>query len=257
MPIRSLILVVALLAACGAVSINAQATGSLEISGRVRVNKKLEKLTRKRFYLFRGGLEANKALIDRIKASKPVSRDCYYCQIKASPEYIAWLKAEDCESPYCRKISDDDVKNVPEFQAAYQKGIKQYKNKPNVARDWLTTSLPTGLRDGYYLQQHSLVESVLGGIKPLQSSMTDSVSVKAIFIDIPLSKAEGEMFTISNVVPLTIGDKSYTWACEIEIGSDKKVTLPLAVPENEKPVKRCEVIVRDLPACGAEGCATK
>jgi len=236
----------------------AQERGSLEISGRVSVGGKQEKLKRKRFYLFRGGLEANKEMIERIKSTAVTSRDCFYCKAKASAEYTAWLKSGDCESPYCREIEGQDIAKVPEFQAAYQKSLKQFRNKPAVAQKWLTTNLTPALRDGFYLDRKKLTTSLLGTTKPIQSSMTDSVSVVAIFIDIPLNLAAGkktETFTVSNLVPIEVGDKSYAWACEVEIGAGKKAKLPpLPIADTSKLVKKCEVVVRDLPKCTIGSC---
>ncbi len=74
--------------------------GSLEVSGRVKIGGKQEKLTRKRFYLLPGGLTENSGLIERIRSAEITSRDCYYSQAKASLEFICWLQAEDCESPF-------------------------------------------------------------------------------------------------------------------------------------------------------------
>jgi hypothetical protein len=263
MRIFSGILMVALLAPVSAVPVTAQAIGSLELQGRPKIGGKQERLKRKRFFLFSGGLVANKALIDRLKAANTTSRDCFYCQMKASPEYMAWLKAEDCESPYCRAITPDDVKKVPEFQAAYTKGMgaTQFKGKSDIALKWLTTNLTPNLRDGFYRQRKSLIETLLAGLKPVQSAMTDSgKSSNAIFVDIPLKPvADGgkatETFLYSNLVPIEIGDKSYVWACEIEIGSAKRAVSLLKVPENNKPVSKCEVIVKDLPVCNVGTCA--
>lgn len=261
MPVFRWILALVLLIPAGTVVLTAQSGGSLEVSGRVKIGSKQEKITRKRFYLFRGGLEANKAVVDRIKASNTTSRDCFYCQQKASAAFIEWLKAGDCESPYCRDITKEDAQKVPEFLAAYQKSLTQYRNKPDVAQKWLTTNLAPDLRDGYYRQRKSATDTILGGVKPIQSSMTDSVTVKAIFIDIPLKTAETgkatETFLVSNVVPIEIGGKSYLWACEVEIGAAKKITLPLQVPEAGKTIRKCEVIVKNLPVCAAGVCNAK
>ena len=234
--------------------------GSLEINGRVKVEGKQERLKRKRFYLFRGGLTANKTLVDRIRTSEFISRDCFYCGIKASPEFRAWLKAEDCESPFCRQITAGDAAQVPEFKAALDKGARAYARRPAIALEWITTNLPPALRDGFYLQRKKTIETILGGVKPLQTGMTDSVSVKAIFIDIPVTPPTGkstETFLISNLAPVEIGSKSYVWACEVEIGADKKAVRSLPVPEPGKRADKCEVLVRDLPACDAQGCAAR
>lgn len=251
------ICVIALAAAILAPAVAAQNLGALEVAGRIRVAGKTEKVTRKRFYLFRGGLEENKALVDRLRSAVYTSKDCYYCRVKASPEFVAWLKAQDCESPYCRSISEEDTKKVPEFGAAFQKGLKQFRNKPDIARTWLTTNLAPDIRDGFYKLQRSTIDKLLGGLKPIQSTMTDSVSVRGIFIDIPLATGKSEKFLISNIIPAEIGGKGIVWACEAEIGDGKKVLLPLQVPEPNKTAKNCEVFVRDLPTCTATSCDPK
>lgn len=232
--------------------------GSLEVTGRVRINKKVEKLQRKRFYLLPGGLAENKKLIDKMRAAEIVSRDCYYSGLQASPQFICWLKAENCESPYCREITETDIAGVPEFQRAFQKGLRQFgRSRPEIARNWLTTNLPPPLLSGYRERNESLLETLLNDVRPIQSTMTDSVSVKATFIDIPLDPANGgksTKFLVSNLLPLEIGDKSYLWACEIEITADRPAKLNLKVPENDKPVSDCEVFVKDLPVCRTEEC---
>lgn len=255
-----LIVLVPLFAVSSALA-QAVPSGSLEVTGRIKIGKETEKVTRKRFYLFRGGLADNKPLIDRLKAAKVDSRDCFYCNIKASREYIEWLKSGNCESPFCRSITAADIAKVPEFQAAYQKGVKQFRNKTDVAANWVTTNLAPELRDGFYKDRKSVLTSVLGEIKPIQSSMTDSVTVKAIFIDIAVNPKPGkntETFLVSNLLPIEIGAKSYVWACEVEIGTNKIAKLtPAEAPEASKLVKKCEVIVRELPVCDSGSCGPK
>ena len=230
--------------------------GSLEVAARVKIGTKAEKLERKRFYLFRGGLEANKALVERLRAEAPVSRDCFYCRQKASPEFMAWLKANNCESPYCREITAEDVEKVAEFRTAYRKGLKQFPRKSGLARKWITTNLPAPLRNGFYREQKKTLARLLGGVRPVQSVMTDTGNVKAVFIDIPVDPGtkKTETFLVSNVLPIEVGDKSYVWVCEVEIGdAGKLVTLGLKVP----PPKTCEVFIRPLPACSAGSCESK
>jgi len=243
----------------GIISVDAQ-TGVLEVNGRIKVDGKQERLKRKRFYLFRGGLAENKALIDRIRTAEFVSRDCFYCRANASPEYRAWLKAEDCESPFCREITAADAAKVPEFKAALAKGQRQFAKKPALANQWLTTNLSPELRDGFYLQRKKAIDGLLAGTKPLQTGMTDSVSIKAIFIDIPIAPPPGkstQTFLVSNLAPFEIGSKSYVWACEVEIAPDKKAVRSFTVPEAGKRVEKCEVFVRDIPPCDGQGCTLK
>ena len=145
---------------------------------------------------------------------------------------------------------------MPEFQAAYQKGLRQFR-RPELARHWLTTNLSPDLLTGFYRQQKSLLAGLLGELEPLQSSMTDTTSIKALFIDISLNLSpakKSETFLVSNLLPVEIGDKSYTWACQVDIGTAKRAVLQLAVPENNNPVKNCEVIVKELKTCSVEGC---
>ncbi len=252
------IIFIALLA-FGFCFVNAQKPpGSLEVSGRVKIEGKLEKLQRKRFFLLRGGLVENKNLIEKLKTAEIVSRDCFYSQLDASDEFICWLKKENCESPYCREIEKSDIESVPEFRTAFQKGLRQFgRSRAAIAEKWLTINLAPPFREGFYLKQKFLLENLLSGVKPLQSAITDSVSVKAIFIDIPLNlsgEKKAETLLVSNILPLEIGDKSYIWACEIEIGADKLEKLVLKVPESGKTVRGCEVIVKDLPVCKTKGC---
>jgi hypothetical protein len=230
-------------------------SGSLEVSGRVKIGGKQEKLTRKRFYLFRGGLQENSALLERIRSAEIMSRDCYYNQAKASPEFICWLQAEDCESPFCRTASAEEIQIVPEFKVAYQKGVTQFRGKTTVAKDWLVTNLAPNLVSGFYMQKRSLVEKILAGLKPLQSAMTDTVSVKSIFIDIPVGSSR--KFTVSNILPIEIGSKSYVWSCEVNIDPGKTAKLNLQVPEAGKTVKNCEVVVKDLKVCTTGKCEQK
>ncbi|MEP6787059.1 MAG: hypothetical protein ABJB40_01410 [Acidobacteriota bacterium] len=272
MRILSGILALVFLVAAGTMCVAAQGAGALDVQVKtVKVGGKPIKISRKRFYLLRGGLEANKDLVSRLKVANFTSRDCYYCQLHTSKEYIAWLKEKDCESPYCRQITTEDIAKVPEFQAAYQKGTgggagKGPKLSPKTAEKWVTTNLSPELRDGFYRQRKSLTDTLLGGVKPLQSSMTDTAAVKAQFIDILLTGLRAadpkkpddktETFLVTNLFPLEVGDKSYVWACEIEVGTTKTAKLTLAdPPETSKRVKNCEVIVRQLPTCNQGTCS--
>lgn len=234
---------------------SAPATGALEVSGRVKIDGKPEKLTRKRFYVFNGGLKDNAPLIERIKAAEVVSRDCYYTQAKASQPFICWLRAADCESPYCRTATESEIQSVPEFKAAYTKGMTLFRGKAPIASNWLLTNMPPNLVNGFYLQKRTLTEKLLADAKPLQSSLTDTVTVKSIFIDIPLSGAR--KFTVSNILPTEIGRKSYVWTCEVSVEPGKTAKLNLQVPEPGKLVKNCEVVIKNLAECGTGACEQK
>lgn len=231
--------------------------GSVKIIGKTKITGETVTLDRKRFYLMRGGLKDYENLIKRLKSTEIISRDCFYSNLKASQEFMCWLKQNDCESPYCREITMEDVKEVPEFLAAYQKNLRPYGGQSEIARLWLTTTLPFDLREGFYRQQKSVIKSLLPDARPIQTIMTDKIGV-AYFIDIPLNldnaggtKKKTETFLISNLLPLEIGETSYVWACEVEIGKEKQATLNFSVETN-----RCVIVSRDLPVCKTQSCET-
>ncbi len=261
----------------GWMGVNAQTVGSLDIQvknisvSRLVKNEETGKdepkdipiLKRKRFYIFSGGLAANEGLVNKLKAAKVTSRECFYCNLHASKEYIEWLRSNNCESPYCRRITTDDIAKVPEFQAAFQKGVntptRNVKLPPRIAEQWVTTNLAPELRDGFYRQQKNLIGSLLAGVKPLQSTMTDSGGFTATFVGIPLSSSDPkvtQLFTISNLVPFEFEGKSYVWICEVSVGSAKTAKLPFQKrPDVSKKIGSCEVIVRQLPACSGGVCS--
>ena len=89
-----------------------------------------KELPRKRFFLIKGTLDDNKALIDKIKQTDSVSRECYYRTKGASEALIKWLVDNDCDSIYCREIEEKYLSGsdaVPEFQAAYNQGYANSK----------------------------------------------------------------------------------------------------------------------------------
>lgn len=231
--------------------------GSVKIIGQTKITGKKETLKRKRFYLMRGGLKDYENLIKRLKSTEMISRDCFYNNLKASPEFMCWLKKYNCESPYCREITAEDANEVPEFMKAYQKSLRQYGGQSEIALKWLTTNLPFELRDGFYHRQRSIINSLVLDARPLQSTMTDSLQGTAFFIDIPLNlesaggaKKKTETFLISNLLPVEIGETSYVWACEVEIGTQKPATLNFSQESN-----RCVIVSRELPVCRTQSCA--
>jgi len=229
--------------------------GSVKIIGQTKITGEKVVLDRKRFYLMRGGLKDHDSLIKLLKSTEIISRDCFYADLKVSSEFVCWLKTNDCESPYCREITMDDVNEVPEFLTAYKKSLRQYGGQSEIARLWLTTNLPFDLREGFYRQQKSMLNSLILEARPIQTIMTDSNFGTAYFIDIPLNlenpdgtKKKTETFLISNLLPLEIGETSHVWACEVEIGKEKQATLNLL------QATRCVMVSRDLPICKPQGC---
>src|SRR5207244_1322316 len=90
----------------------ADARGVIRLRVRVKIGEATKGLPRKRFFLIKGSLEANKSLIQSLEQQPVISRDCYYRSIGASPQLIAWLKPtvwESCESVYCREVEEKDA----------------------------------------------------------------------------------------------------------------------------------------------------
>lgn len=212
------------------------------------------KLARKRFYLFNGGLKENAALLDRIKTTAFISRDCYYTQAKASPAFMCWLQAENCDGPFCRPVLQGEIAGVPEFDAAYKKGLTLYKSKPALALSWLINNLDAPLVAGYYDQQRAYVERVLGGLKPLQTTQATITAAEAYFVDVPVSD-KGQKYLVSTLIPVELGDKSFVWTCEVtDLGPNKflsKVPLPL------KTNAKCQVTEVKQQICKTGACPAK
>jgi hypothetical protein len=241
------------------------ARASLTVKTQLTIGGTKYKVLRKRLYLFNGikdtdrdPLRVNDELNKRIRTATIQSRDCFYCSQGATAAYIAWLQLKDCETPYCREITADDVQKVPEFADAYKQALIRYKNKPDLARRWLTPFLPAGRRDGYYLLRKQAEAKTLGGVVPLATVMTDPSQGQANFIDILLSKPEKlkpdskdatQPFVLSNVVPIELGGKFYTWICTVNLkAGSNAITLPVATNAS------CEVTVSEVPKCATGGC---
>jgi hypothetical protein len=232
-------------------------TGSVEVTARVRIDGKQAKFARKSFYLLRGGLQDNKPILDRIKTTEITSRDCYYARLKASPAFICWLDAENCDSPYCRKIETDEIEAVPEFKAAYQKGLLLFGQKTDIAQQWLASNLAPALTGGFHREQQGVFERLLGGAILVKSAMTDAVTFKSTFVDIPVTVSEEkpvQMFTVSNITPFEFSGKSYVWSCQVEVSPEKLAVVRLIVPEGDKPVRNCEIVVKALKVCRTGTC---
>jgi hypothetical protein len=132
--------------------------------------------------------------------------------------------------------------------------LQPFKSKPDLARKWLVTNLEPGFRSGFYDARKTFVKDFQEGI--VQTAMTDNgQTALAYFSNISMSSAV-EKFVYTNLVPIEIGEKSYVWVCEVDVGKDKKTPI-LDAPETSKVVKKCEIIVRDLPVCGAGTCDQK
>lgn len=231
-----------------------QATrGVIRLKVKFKSGDVTKELPRKRFFLIKGTLEENKSLIERIKQTDPMSRECYYLSKGASQALIKWLDDNDCDSVYCREIEEKYLSGseaVPEFQAAYNQGLRDFKT-PQLARRWLTVNLPADIRDGFYNEKQRVITNLI-----TQAEAATRTRVMSVMTDRKgtayLTDIEPGTYTISNLVGSETEKTSILWACEKEV---KAVDLAIAMRRpftlsNEKdPKVKCEIVERPLPVC--------
>src|SRR4026208_1217645 len=69
--------------------------GVVRLKVRNKSEQGMKDLPRKRFFLIKGPLDENKSLIEKIKQTEVISRDCYYRTKGASSGLVKWLKDND------------------------------------------------------------------------------------------------------------------------------------------------------------------
>jgi hypothetical protein len=227
--------------------------GVIRLKVKFKSGDVTKELPRKRFFLIKGSLGDNKTLIEKIKQTDVMSRECYYRGKGASEALINWLKENDCDSVYCREIESKYLSGrdaVPEFQAAYNQGLREFKT-PEVGRRWLAVNLPAEISQGFYKQRQEIIAALIK-----QSEDTTKSKVMSVMTDRKgtayLTDIEPGTYTITNLVGSETGKTSILWACEKEV---KSVDLALAMRrpftlsnENDPKVK-CEIVERPLPVC--------
>src|SRR5260221_12876286 len=83
---------------------DARSLGVIRLKVKYKSGDVTKELPRKRFFLIKGSLADNKTLIEKIKQTGVMSRECYYRGRGASEALIKWLKENECDSVYCREV---------------------------------------------------------------------------------------------------------------------------------------------------------
>jgi hypothetical protein len=230
--------------------------GVLRLKVRYKSEGATKDLPRKRFFIFKGSLDANGGLRERIRQSALTSRECYYRSHGASTALIKWLEENDCESVYCREIELkylSGIDAVPEFQAAYEQAKRELKSD-EIARRWLTNYLPPEIRSGFYDEKKKAIQALQSVIEsdlktPVISVMTDRKGT-AYFTNI-----EPGIYTISNLAPSETEKSNILWICEREIKAVDLGTAmkrPFTLSNQDDPKVKCEIIERPLPSCAGK-----
>lgn len=230
-----------------------EARGVVRLRARVKSGETTKGLSRKRFFLIRGTVEQNKALIQATEQASVVTRDCYYRSLGASEALIKWLQESDCESVYCREIEPEDLEGsnaVPEFQRALAAGEKEFATR-DLARKWLTVNLAENIRDGFYKARQRELQKLIkqaeesSGARVL-SVMTDTKGT-AYFTDLPIGS-----YVISNLLPTENATSNILWNCEIQVKpGDLASEKPFLISNVAERNVKCVGNVKPLPACDA------
>jgi hypothetical protein len=233
--------------------------GVIRLKVRYKSEQGMKDLPRKRFFLVKGSLDQNKSLIERIKQTEVMSRDCYYRAKGASAGFVKWLKDNDCESPYCREVEDKYLSGsdaVPEFSAAFDQAAHELKDRGVVqdrelARRWLINYLRPELRFGFYDQKQKAILSLIAEAEaatktPAMSIMTDRKGTAY------LTNIEPGTYTISNLIGSETEKTNILWICEREVkATDLGIAMkrPFMLSNEKDPKVKCEIVERPLPVC--------
>ena len=232
----------------------AGARGVIRLRVRLKIGEATRGLSRKRFFLIKGTLADNKALIESIEQRPVVSRDCYYRGIGASDALIHWLKENDCESVYCREVEEKDLEGataVPEFQHSVAAGEKEFQSR-DLARKWLTVNLSEEIRNGFYKRQQAGLQALLKQAEevsraPVMSVMTDRNGT-GYFTDL-----EPGTYVISNIMPTEAGETTELWNCEVNVkAGDLATEKPFLISNRKDKNVKCVAVEKPLPTCASQ-----
>ncbi|HEY6120006.1 MAG TPA: hypothetical protein VIV66_08615 [Pyrinomonadaceae bacterium] len=225
--------------------------GVIRLRARIKIGDSTRGLSRKRFFLIKGSPDENKSLIQAIEKQPILSRDCYYRRIGASDALIKWLKESDCESVYCREVTEEDIAGpsaVPEFQTALAAGEKELGNR-DLARKWLTVNLAENIREGFYKNRQEQLRALVK-----QAETTSAVVVSSVMGDrngtAYFTDLEPGAYVLSSILPVEVGDRAVIWNCGVvvkpgDLASEKPYLVSNRPDKNVKCVGVEKTLVCD------------
>jgi hypothetical protein len=177
----------------------------------------------------------------------PSLRD-YYNGVGASPQLVAWLEQNNCETIYCRELTAEEVKCdsadskkcVPEFTTAYRNALAKLNGNQELARKWITNFEPLSspkVRTGYYQAKTDWLKASVSAIEQkltndfrIRSTITDKDGT-GFFYDV----CPGTYY-VSSIAPIEIGGAAVFWETSKPIKVEgppdvnKAVLVTLAFP---------------------------
>ena len=177
------------------------------------------KLARKRFYI--SSCPFN--LVNSVSVTTAPTLRSFYNGIGASPQLIAWLEENHCETIYCRELTineakcdgSDPAKCVPEFGAAYRNALSGLKGEESLALKMITNYAPLSdskLRIGFYEARTGWLKNAVGRIESavrsdyrIRSTVTDKDGTGFFYDLCPGS------YYVSSVAPIDVDGVEIVW----------------------------------------------
>jgi len=176
-------------------------------------------LARKHFYLSSSPFN----LANNVSLKTAPSLRSYYHNVGASPQLIAWLEENNCETIYCRELTEAEVKCegsdpgkcVPEFTRAYRNALGKLGGNQELARKWITNYEPlssANLRTGFFEAKRDwlkraveAIEKQVGSDFRIRSTTADKDGI-AFFYDL----CPGTYY-VSSIAPIDIAGAGLLW----------------------------------------------